>query len=649
MFFLSNQGDCGLGGFSPVYIRGCGLKVQGYSLDGKPWLQALFFVLCAGVYLFLMNAHKAAELADDGAFFLRYAVNMLHGHFWVWNIGEAPVWGASAPLFPVFLTLPLMFGFDPVTTVMNAGIVAGAAGLSVIAWLLAKRISLVAGLGFLAFSATSSQITYWVGSGLETPLTIILLAFALFSIFGTDRPWIAGVAAGLLMIHKLDMVPVGLLVLASAWLRDRRVPATAAVIALLLSGAWYLFAWWYFGAPVPNSFITKALHQSHLVPIIDWRWYGQFVLLSGINKYASVCLLGLAWAIRPSRPVLCLFGGLLLIHLTAYTIKHPVEPYAWYGMGAMTSLFVLASVGLDGVARQLARLRSGHQGALLGDAVVLVFLVTAVLAVQRHERGLSEGFKVWADNYERDRADAGRWVAAHTPESYVVMAGHGNPAYFSGRKVIDSSYLNRRYEAGNVLERLRPEIYISPGNPSDPDFSKPLFSDYQVVKIFDRTFSSGVDSKYWFAVLARKDAVGRMSGLNAGPTAPVSVEKYVSDVSLGDQFGVLRSEGSDTLFIHPGATTPTGFDFDASGFAAGYGGRALQVTVSVSPKVPPEAVARGAAVARVTFSRKGEVAAQSIVKVGSPFHFTMPANSGWRVVVDNYNGPDTDWILISFN
>ncbi|HNE17226.1 MAG TPA: hypothetical protein PLL39_14405, partial [Rhodocyclaceae bacterium] len=186
MFFLSNQGDCGLGGFSPVYIRGCGLKVQGYSLDGKPWLQALFFVLCAGVYLFLMNAHKAAELADDGAFFLRYAVNMLHGHFWVWNIGEAPVWGASAPLFPVFLTLPLMFGFDPVTTVMNAGIVAGAAGLSVIAWLLAKRISLVAGLGFLAFSATSSQITYWVGSGLETPLTIILLAFALFSIFGTD-------------------------------------------------------------------------------------------------------------------------------------------------------------------------------------------------------------------------------------------------------------------------------------------------------------------------------------------------------------------------------------------------------------------------------------------------------------------------------
>ena len=48
-------------------------------------------------------------------------------------------------------------------------------------------------------------------------------------------------------------------------------------------------------------------------------------------------------------------------------------------------------------------------------------------------------------------------------------------------------------------------------------------------------------------------------------------------------------------------------------------------------------------------ARQGEVAAQSIVKVGSPFHFTMPANSGWRVVVDNYNGPDTDWILISFN
>jgi len=531
---------------------------------------------------------------------------------------------------------------------MFTGIAAGAIGFAVIAWLLTSRVGFVAGLVFVVFTATSSQLTYWVGSGLETPLSILLLALALYSVLGTDRLWVLGLAAGLLMIHKLDMIPVGGLVLLAGFVRDKRFPVKAVAVAFSLAAVWYLFAWWYFGAPVPNSFITKALHQRNIVPIIDWRWFGQFVLMSGIGKFMSMFLIGLWFADRSLRPTLLVFGGLLLTHLAAYTIKHPVEPYGWYGMGALTSLALLASLGMHSFLLAVFRSVAPSRRTVYSIAASLGIMAVVVLLAYHKEKEFSLGFQAWGAYYEKDRADAGRWVEKNTPADFVVMAGHGNPAYFSKRNVIDSSYLNRRFERANALEKYRPEIFISNGLPGDPEFKAPLFKEYKAVKVFDSTLSAGIDPKYWFVVLARKDVVSRLG--DVGAALPISLESYIKNVKLGDQYGVLQREGRNVIFVHPGVTSPTVFDFDAEGYVAASGGSSVQIDVEISPKVPADAVARGAAVIRVSFLNKQVQRAQAEVKPGHPFHFSMPVEKGdaWTVVVDNLNGPDTDWALVSF-
>jgi hypothetical protein len=627
------------------------LTSEEFSLKNRPGFQALFFCVCLAAYLWVMQAHRGSELADDGAFFLRYAMNMLSGYFWVWNPGEAPVWGASAPLFPLFLSGPLALGFDPVSTVITTGIVAGAVGLSVIALLLATRAGLVAGLVFLAFTAISSQLTYWVGSGLETPLTLLLLALALFSLLGTSRIWVLGLAAGLLMVHKLDMVPVGGLLLLAGWLKYRRFPAKAVVIATGLVVSWYLFAWWYFGSPVPNSFITKALHQSNLTPIIDWRWYGKFVLLGGIHKFMAIGLLGLWFVDKSLRPVLVVFAGLLVIHLTAYTIKHPIEPYAWYGMGALVSLSILASLGIQSASSAVARrwFKGWSGGACM--MLPLAYVVAAVFLAYGNEQALTAGLKAWTETYERDRADAGRWVAKNTPADFVVQAGHGNPAFFSGRKVFDSSFLNRPFEAVNSLAKYRPEIVIAPSPSNDPYFKAANFQNYQIVKVFDRTASSGVDPSYWFAVLVRKDVLGRITDATQAVSLPVQLKQFVGKVSLGDQYGVLNQDDGHTFFVHPGASTATSFVFNAKAFAAQNGRKVLEIDARISPKVPADAIARGAAVVGLTLMSKDVRVGQGTVKSGQPFHFSVPVDEipELMLVVDNLNGPDSDWLLISFN
>lgn len=78
--------------------------------QNKTSITVFFAIAVALLFLAAIRYRLAHELPDDAAFFLRYAENMAQGQFWVWNLGEAPVWGASAPLFPLLFVLPLKWG-----------------------------------------------------------------------------------------------------------------------------------------------------------------------------------------------------------------------------------------------------------------------------------------------------------------------------------------------------------------------------------------------------------------------------------------------------------------------------------------------------------------------------------------------------------
>ena len=306
----------------------------------------VFFALAVVVYGFAMHARVGVELADDGAFFLRYAENMLKGQFWVWNLGEAPVWGASAPFYPVLVAIPLAFGVSGATALTGTGIIVGAFSLAAMATLLVSRFGLAAGFAFLAFSSLDTGMMYFSGAGLESPLTFAVLVMGAWVLLTDQKAWLIGLAAGFLMVHKLDLVPAGGLLLLAIWIRDGRRPTQAILIAAAMAAAWYGFAWWYFGAPVPNSFLTKSLHQNDNPSSLTWRWFGTFVLTVGVHGWLVAFSL-LAVCLRRVRSLTIYLAGLLLVHLIAYTIKYPFEPYNWYCMPAVFALTTLGAIGLQ--------------------------------------------------------------------------------------------------------------------------------------------------------------------------------------------------------------------------------------------------------------------------------------------------------------
>jgi len=474
----------------------------------------IFFAVVAAAFLAAIRLRLGPALPDDAAFFLRYAENMAHGEFWIWNPGEKPVWGASAPFFAVLLAVPIRLGFEPVLSLTVVSVAISVLSLAYTATLLLKRFGFAVAAAFVVFMSLNSSAMFYSGNGLETPLTFALLTFALHCILNERGDTAVGIAAGLLMIHKLDLVPVGVFLLAAHAVQNGRVrlPVRSLAISIVIAIAWYLFAWVYFGAPVPNSFLTKALHQGNLPNRIGSEWFSQLVLWGAgqwlVSLFALVAVLR-GWKLR--APLLIFTVGTLATHVAAYTVKHPFEPYDWYGMPSIYVLFVLGSIGAadaaDVVHRWLRRPRVMPTGVL----VALALLLTISLQ-QKPQAARDARYREFLTYQEQDRTDAGKWVDANTPPSFKVFTMWGNPAYFSHRYVYDASFLNRKYESGSLLEKYHPEIMILENQPGTTPMTPYNYSDdYVPVKIFDRTFAT--IGNYFYIVYARKDVIPQMKGV----------------------------------------------------------------------------------------------------------------------------------------
>ncbi|MCP2086970.1 UNVERIFIED_ORG: hypothetical protein J2Y81_002987 [Paraburkholderia sediminicola] len=474
----------------------------------------IFFAVVAAAFLAAIRLRLGAQLPDDAAFFLRYAENMAHGEFWIWNPGEKPVWGASAPFFAVLLALPIRLGFEPALSLTVISAAMSVLSLAYTATLLLKRFGYAVATAFVVFMALNTSAMFYAANGLETPLTFVLLTFALHCILEKRGDTAIGIAAGLLMIHKLDLVPVGVLLLGAHAIQDGRlrVPVRSLALSVAIALVWYLFAWVYFGAPVPNSFLTKALHQGDLPNRIGSGWFSQLVLW-GAGQWL-ISLFALVAVLRHGRqriPLLIFAVGTLAIHAAAYTVKHPFEPYDWYGMPSIYVLYVLGSIGAvetaDTVNQWLQRPRLLSTGVL----VALILLLT-ISRQEKPQMARAQTYKEFLEYQERDRTDAGKWVDANTPSSFRVLTMWGNPAYFSHRYVYDASFLNRKYESGSLLEKYHPEIMILENQPGTTPMTPYNYSDdYVPVKIFDRTFAS--IGNYFYIVYARKDVVPQLKGV----------------------------------------------------------------------------------------------------------------------------------------
>lgn len=232
-------------------------------LDARlgPRRRALVFAALCGLLFVASMLPRASYTVDDAFIYQRFARNALAGEGLVFNPGEA-VEGYSSPLWMLLLWLGASLGAKGFVFARLLGIACTLAAVGSFAYLLARRCRPGLALGVGALFALSPGLAWWSGSGMDTPLVVLLMVFFVVGLFDDSPRWVLS-AAALLAIARPEG-PI-FLVVAWAWIIGRaragKLPPRRAWLAAS-AGAAPLLAWLVFrrisyGAWLANSAWAK--------------------------------------------------------------------------------------------------------------------------------------------------------------------------------------------------------------------------------------------------------------------------------------------------------------------------------------------------------------------------------------------------------
>lgn len=174
-------------------------------------------------------------------------------------------------------------------------------------------------------------------------------------------------------------------------------------------------------------------------------------------------------------------------------------------------------------------------------------------------------FKVFLDNHETDRTNAGSWVNRNTPQSFRLLTFYGNPAYFSERYTYDASFLNMKYTGTDPISQYKPELVVVenadkihgiPGSNELRAWNHSMGNNYSVVKTFYKTYSNGMN--FYITIHARNDVLGQISNREY-LRDPFT---YLSSIKEPAPYGEVRSRGLDAFFVHSSPSGPVSFTFN---------------------------------------------------------------------------------------
>lgn len=339
----------------------------------------VFLVGCAAFFGFT---------ADDAFIVVRYAYNLVTRGELAFNPGER-VSALTSPLHALLTT--------GVLAVVGLGSVE-------VANKCLGMFAVLASVGFAGVSTLnreSQRVLFWVGTlaspfvwlwtvgGLETPYllasvtTVAALHVRAMRTASPSSLWAMAAATAFGLLLRLDAC----LFLAPLWvassLRYRWQIARPAALVVVLVGAWYAFAAFYFHDVFPTSFYVKLFHKPK--PLADNVSYSlQFLLLSGVAIVSLVTIS--SWRTRetsransPERDgqwALCFGLGFVFVYSLTHSAQHMFFAFRLFVPYVPATFLVLAGWrSLHGW-----RLLLGVGSTLLGQAV---------LAHQMFSRGMS--------------------------------------------------------------------------------------------------------------------------------------------------------------------------------------------------------------------------------------------------------------------
>lgn len=348
------------------------------------------------------------------------------------------------------------------------------AGAGVLLWSLARRLwsCQLSAAALVGWYAVDTKIVDFSTNGMETAFMMLFLAWTLYALLlAPPRTWLhLGLAwAGLMWTRPDSCVYIAALAFATLVFAPPttvsqgrrgmlRSFAVGGVIAALLYAPWVLWAWSYYGSPIPHTIVAKGLFHPPVnlgnLPQILWAFPSMLVAhvdmlaTTFMPPYSSIsgwpalpmqvafwlaCLVAVLWVLPGVRREVRLASFAFCageFYLTTF-VGFPVP---WYvPTNTVFALLALAGViaQLGGPAAEWHRTRRALAvvaGGLLGAGALAVTLLAAQqLRLQQAiiERG--------------GRQQIGEWLRAHaaTPRDTVMLEPLGYIGFYSNLKMLD--------------------------------------------------------------------------------------------------------------------------------------------------------------------------------------------------------------------
>ena len=323
-----------------LYIR------AGHIIRDK-WFWMLLSATLIGLFLFNCYGKWAY---DDPFITYRYAENLRKGLGFVYNPGERFL-STTTPLFTVVLALSGYIQVDLPQFANLLGVISLVLG-SIFLWDLGHtwKIPIVGWAGLLLYP-TFPLVVETLGS--ETPL---YLAFCIgaFAFYARRRYPLAGIFTALAILTRPDGLLVPVILGFDYVLRVKRTSSWKVVVIFIVPTLlWFVFAWLYFGDPLPVTLDVKqnqgtmAISQKFapgIITIIQYyvvRWFYWIEVL-----VAVIGLFYLGWKARQWL----LFLIWPVFYFIAYTFLG-VSRYFWYYAPLVPGFVVLVGLGIAAISR----------------------------------------------------------------------------------------------------------------------------------------------------------------------------------------------------------------------------------------------------------------------------------------------------------
>jgi hypothetical protein len=299
---------------------------------------------------------------------------------------------------------------------------------------------------------------------METSVAILWLVAATYMHL-TGRPVWLGVFIGLGYLTRIDSLlwsgPLLLWQLCETWRRWRgrpvraRLPWRTWLAAALVALPWTLFAWGYFGSPLPNSVGAKTvaytlpagaafqrLLQFYPTPFGEYDLFGVMGALAGIALYLPLTLIGLLYTAR-RQPRLLPFLLYPWLYMAVFSLANPLI-FRWYVAPPLPALMlgVLAGVWALVDAAQTAR-PAWRIAPVTLAALALLWGAASLSGWTLHpDHGADRPAPVMAwhqiELYYRQMAETLVNDFGVTPQTRVAAGDIGTLGYFTRAHIVDT-------------------------------------------------------------------------------------------------------------------------------------------------------------------------------------------------------------------